>query len=66
MKEKFLDLYLTVSESGEYTVEIYDPSTCDRSFYVLSYDETEHPEFNEWIGNEIYSWFEDMVGDDEK
>lgn len=61
MREKYLDLSLTVSDSGECFVEIYDPSSGDRASYELSYDETEHPEFNEWIGGEVYSWFEDMV-----
>ncbi len=66
MKEKYLDVLLTASDDGKCFIEIYDPSSGDRASCEVFYDNTEHPEFNDWVGNEIYSWLEDMVGDDEK
>ena len=41
-------------------VTVTDNETSDYVSYDVMFEPDEHPEFNEWIGNEIYSWMEFM------
>lgn len=55
MEQKTLEL--TIRYDADYfEVDIYEPETgeCSQMNCALSFDE--HPEFNQAIGNEIYSW----------
>lgn len=58
--QKTLELTLIVRD-GEFDVEVYEPESGDYCCITspLSYDE--HPEFDEKIGNEIYSWISLMA-----
>ena len=46
---------------GDVEVTIYEPETGDVVWDRIPYSPDEHPEFNEWIGNEIYSWISLMA-----
>ena len=48
-------------ENRELTLEILEPESGDRQELVFPYSPEEHPEFNETVGNEIYSWAELMA-----
>lgn len=61
-----LSITLCIDDEDNYTVEIYEGETGDHVSKTVDYDPTEHPEFNEWIGNEIYSWFEIMTEEKEE
>ena len=54
--ERTLELTLTLDEENV-SCDVYEPESgeCTTLKGPLSFDE--HPEFNEAIGNEIYSWF---------
>ena len=53
-----LDLHFKIwnDERGFFDMIICEPKSgfAAKWEFPLSFDE--HPEFNEWIGNEIYSW----------
>lgn len=53
--ERTLELTITLDEENV-TLDVYEPESgeCTSLNAPLSFDE--HPEFNEAIGNEIYSW----------
>jgi hypothetical protein len=45
LKDNTFDVYVSEGESG-----------CQINFTDIPFSPEEHPEFNEKIGNEIYSW----------
>lgn len=53
--ERTLELTITLDEENV-SCDVYEPESgeCTTLKWPLSFDE--HPEFNEAIGNEIYSW----------
>lgn len=55
MEQKTLELTIWY-DADHFEVDIYEPETgeCSQMNCALSFDE--HPEFNQAIGNEIYSW----------
>lgn len=56
--KKTITLIVALTIDGEYfDVEVTEPeSSCNTKFQDIPYMPDEHPEFNEAIGNEIYSW----------
>ncbi len=67
MRERRLDLTLRFDDE-HVEVDIYEPETgeCSQIDCPISVDE--HPEFNERLGDEIYSWLamwlDEMEGED--
>ena len=57
-----LDLWI---EDDNAMVEILEVETGDHVGIVIPYSPFEHPEFNERIGNELYSWLELMADEAE-
>lgn len=58
-KVEFLQrtLELTVRVGDETCeVDVYEPESGEVSSFQFSFSPDEHPDFNEAIGNEIYSW----------
>ena len=55
MEQKTLELTIRY-DADHFELDIYEPETgeCSQMNCALSFDE--HPEFNQAIGNEIYSW----------
>lgn len=45
-----------VGEAEHFTATVYDAESGDLKTIKAPYSPDEHPEFNEEIGNEIYSW----------
>lgn len=63
MIEKNLQLTLRLNENGWFDVDVYEPES-ESSFQLNHpYCPDKHPEFNEYIGDEIYSWLNIMVDD---
>lgn len=54
LEKNTFDIYVSEGESG-----------CDVNFTDIPFEPHEHPEFNEKIGNEIYSWVIDGMEYDE-
>lgn len=56
MNTHSLDVDITIKDDGFFTLTVFEPESglAQRWEFPLSFDE--HPEFNEKIGNEIYSW----------
>ena len=63
--KKTITLEVTITIDDEYfDVEVTEPeSGCNTKFQDIPYMPDEHLEFNEAIGNEVYSWV--SVGIDE-
>lgn len=59
--ERNLSITLHVDDKDNYHIDIYETETGDHVSKTVYYEPTEHPEFDTWIGNEIYSWFELMT-----
>lgn len=63
MEAKVMTRELTVQiivtgygEPERFTTTVYDAESGDLKTIKAPYSPDEHPEFNEEIGNEIYSW----------
>ncbi len=54
--ERILDITIAVLPDGFFDVGIYDPASGDYVHKDFPISPDEHPEFNEWVGNEIYDW----------
>jgi hypothetical protein len=65
MEQKTLELTIRY-DADHFEVDIYEPETgeCSQMNCALSFDE--HPEFNQAIGNEIYSWLSLWMDADDK
>lgn len=53
--ERNIDLTIRVNEDG-FEIAVYEPESGECSQKSFSFSPDEHPEFDEFIGNEIYSW----------
>ena len=53
--ERNLEVRLIYS-MGVIEVQIYDPESGDQIWKDFMYSPDEHPEFNDWVGNELYDW----------
>ena len=63
MIDKTLQLTLRLNENGWFDVDVYEPESGSSLQLNHPYCPNEHPEFNEDIGDEIYSWLGIMVDD---
>ena len=63
MIEKTLQLTLRLNENGWFDVDIYELESGSSFQLNHPYCPDEHPEFNEDIGDEVYSWLGIMVED---
>lgn len=58
-RELSVQIMVTGYEEPEYfTATVYDAESGDLKTIKAPYSPDEHPEFNEEIGNEIYSWIQ--------
>ena len=66
MLTKNLEIILQLNKDGKMIVGVYEPESgvCCKIHNVFSPDE--HPEFNDQIGNEIYSWLTLMADEMEE
>ena len=58
--ERTLNITLTALGNDDYLVNVFEGESGDHVSKTICFSPDEHPEFNEWIGNEIYSWIEIM------
>ena len=55
--ERTLTITITMDEFDKtVTADVLEPESGESSRIVVPFSPDEHPEFNERIGNEIYSW----------
>ena len=55
--ERTLTITITMDEYNKaVTADVLEPESGERGRIVVPFLPYEHPEFNERIGNEIYSW----------
>lgn len=53
--QRLLEITIRVNDD-DFEVDVYEPESGEVAQYQHPYSPEEHPEFNEAIGNEIYSW----------
>ena len=58
--ERELKIIVGLDENYNVDVRVKDVETGFTNFCHVPYSPDEHPEFNEWIGNEIYSWLAEL------
>ena len=65
MEQRTLELTIRHDED-HFEVDVYEPESgeCSQLDFPVSFDE--HPEFNQAIGNEIYSWLALWMDADDK
>lgn len=61
--EKNLNLSIIALGKDDISIRIYEPESGEESFVQCQYSPDEHPEFNENIGNELYSWLSLWLGE---
>lgn len=66
MIEKNLEITLQLDRSGYIIVGVYHPESGKWCKIHNVYSPEEHPEFNDQIGNEIYSWLTLMADEMEE
>lgn len=59
--ERTLTITLNADNQDEFTIEIYDHESGDIVNKIVPFSPDEHPEFNDWIGNEMYDWATWMI-----
>lgn len=55
--QKQLELTIRINDE-HFDVDVYEPESGTGGHFQFPYSPDEHPEFNQAIGNEIYSWLE--------
>ena len=66
--QRMLELTIRLNEDT-FEVDVYEPETGDIAQMQFPYSPDEHPEFDEKIGEEIYSWISlraDQEGDEDE
>lgn len=66
---KELNLFIRLSEHGEIITTVSEPESGEQTTLYNEFSPDEHPEFNEQLGNEIYSWLSlwtDEMNDENK
>lgn len=53
---KELNIFIRLSEHGEIITTVSEPESGEQTTFYDEFSPDEHPEFNEHLGNEIYSW----------
>lgn len=56
MVERTLELTFRMKENRECEVDVYEPQSGECTTIPFPFSPDEHPEFDEALGNEIYSW----------
>lgn len=62
--ERHLDLTIRIND-GEFEIDVYEPESGEVSQLQCPLSFDEHPEFDEAIGREIYSWLSLWSEEDE-
>lgn len=65
---KELHVFIRLSDTGEIIATVEEPESGEQTTFYNAFSPDEHPEFNEQIGNEIYSWLSlwaDELADEE-
>lgn len=60
--KRVLEITISNGTDGFFDIEIYDAASGDLVHRDFPFSPDEHPEFNEWVGNEIYDWV-DLMND---
>lgn len=55
MRERSLELTIRLG-GGEVEIDVYEPESGEVTQIQFPYSPDEHPELNEALGNEVYSW----------
>ena len=67
---KELNLFIRLSEHGEIITTVLEPESGEQATLYNEFSPDEHPEFNEQLGNEIYSrlslWMDAMGDENER
>ena len=63
--ERTLEITISVTNADEFNIAIREHGTGDHTSQDFPFSPDEHPELNEWIGNEIYGWLTYMMEEDE-
>lgn len=53
--QRLLEITIRLNED-DFEIDVYEPESGEVAQYQHQYSPDEHPEFDETIGNEIYSW----------
>ena len=68
--KRVLEITIEANANGCFDVGVYEPETGDWAPFEFPFSPDEHPEFNEAIGNEIYSWvsmlYDEMESEEEE
>ena len=56
MISKELNLFIRMYKHGEIITTVLEPESGEQTMLYNEFSTDEHPEFNEQLGNEIYSW----------
>lgn len=64
MTQHSLELTIRI-EGDNVAVDVYEPESGDITWFEFMLSPDEHPEFDDKIGNEIYSWLK-LWADDNK
>ena len=65
MIAKELILNVRITDAGRLITTVYDPAGRGQTTLYNEYSPDEHPEFNERLGNEIYSFVESWLSETE-
>lgn len=66
--QRSLELTIRLNEN-DFEVDVYEPESGEIAQMQFPYSPDEHPEFDEQIGREIYSWISlwaDQEGDEDE
>lgn len=63
MSKRKMTIMINVDEEERVYVTIKDKETGYSNTTEVMYSPDEHPDFNDWIGDEIYSWIDIMMGE---
>lgn len=53
--QRLLEITIHLNEN-DFEIDVYEPESGECAQFQHPYSPDEHPEFDETIGNEIYSW----------
>ena len=56
MKQRYLELTIRMRDDGFFELDVYEPESGEVKQIEAPFSPDEHPEFDQAIGDEIYSW----------
>lgn len=56
MKQRYLELTIRMRDDGFFELDVYEPESGEVKQIETPFSPDEHPEFDQAIGDEIYSW----------